>query len=106
MLLEVAEHLVRLSRDRVAADAAGPAKEQHRAPLLGGGHRVVRPARIPVDRRIRVDLSKFELRDRPADVVERDRRARLHVAKDTREEVAVVAAGVETAQYLVPNRSV
>ena len=49
---EVAEHLVRRARDRVALHAAGLAEEQQRPALLRVGQRVAVAPREPVDRRV------------------------------------------------------
>lgn len=59
------------------------------------------PPGITIDRRSRVDLRELELGDRAPEVVERDRRAGLHVGEDTSEKLTVVRTGVQAPQNFV-----
>ena len=64
VILEVAEHLVRLAFRRVARDALAFAEEHERAALLGVGHRVLLSAREAVDRARCECQRELELGDR------------------------------------------
>jgi hypothetical protein len=103
---EVAEHLARRARDRVARHAPGAAEEQHGAPLLGRAHGVALPAREAVERRVGVGLRELELGEGAAHVLERERRARAHVGERAAEPLAVLGHGVEPPQHLGAQRVV
>ena len=79
----------------------GGAKEQDRALLLLPAQSATDSPRVPVDRRVRVNLRELELRDGASEVIERYRSAGLHVGERAREQLAVVLGAVETTQDLV-----
>src|SRR5205814_7227587 len=90
VLAEVAEHLVRAARDRMAADAARFAEEEQRTALLASCHRTGFTARVPVDRRSRKSERELELGDRPREHVVVDRGPLAHWLEDFAEQAAVL----------------
>jgi hypothetical protein len=64
--LEVTEHLVRISRDRMASHAVRPAEEDQGSPLLRKGHRAEVTTRKAVERRICRSQGDLKLSDRPS----------------------------------------
>src|SRR5262249_13758001 len=103
---EIAEHLVRRSRDRMARDAAGRAEEEERALLLLAGERVAPTARELVDRGIRERQGELELGDGLPEHVERDRPTSPDLGKGLSEEPPVCGDGVQPPEHLRADRVV
>jgi hypothetical protein len=71
VLLEIAEHLVRLPRHRVAAHASCLSKEEDRAPLLPLRHGGELAPRKAVDGRVRARERELEFGQSPSEMIER-----------------------------------
>src|SRR5262245_11911218 len=78
VFLEVAEHFVRSSRDRVAAHTPGFAEKEKRAALFGRSHRLTSPSRELIDGRIRKHQRELEFGYRFSHHDEIDWRASRH----------------------------
>src|SRR5262249_49089455 len=64
VVLEIAEHLVRLAGDRMTGHAVRLAEKHQRAMLFASRHRVGVAASKPVDRRVRGGQERLIFRDR------------------------------------------
>src|SRR6266508_4136185 len=94
VLGEIAEHLVRLSGNRVAVHAARTAEEQQRSALLLRRHRRRVAACELIERRVREDESELELGDCFPEHEEVDRRALLDLGEYVPKQCAICRRGV------------
>ena len=82
MVLEIAEHLIRLARNAVAGGTACRTEEQKRAFLFILRQRIPFAARKPVDRRIGEREGELEFGNGLPKHIKGDRRACLDLGKD------------------------
>jgi hypothetical protein len=94
-LLEVAEHLVRFPRHRVAADISRAPEEEQRPAFFVRRHGVAVASREPIEGRVGEYERELELGDRLTEHEEVYRRAVLDFREYSSKEFAVGRSGVQ-----------
>src|SRR5215469_17843488 len=102
MVLKVAEHLIRLTADLVALDAARLPEEQQSTLLLVLAQGTVLAASETIDRCVGKNQSKLELSNGPSEHIECDLASLLHRREDLAEQRSIRWDSIQPPKHLGP----